>query len=105
MPRPNRLALQNAIFDLSKNCIAKTNYIKLLVGARQIIFICSSVIYHGQTYAGAKYGSDDPDPLLRKGGSKDQDPDPLLPNVEIRIHVKIRWIRIADTKNQFDNIY
>ena len=36
----------------------------------------------------------DPDPLLRKGGS--EDPDPLFPNVDprirIRIHVKMRWI-------------
>ena len=37
----------------------------------------------------------DPDPLLWKGGS--EDPDPLLPNVDprirIRIHIKMRWIR------------
>ena len=39
----------------------------------------------------------DPDPLLRKGGS--EDPDPLFPNadprIQIRIHVKMRWIRNA----------
>ena len=36
----------------------------------------------------------DPDPLLRKGGSKDQDLDPLFPHVDLRIwiHVKMRWI-------------
>ena len=40
----------------------------------------------------------DPDPLLRKGGS--EDPDPLFPNVDpriwIRIDVKMRWIRNVD---------
>ena len=45
----------------------------------------------------SKCGSQDPNPLLRKGGS--EDPDPLSPNVDprirIRIHVKMRWIRNA----------
>ena len=47
----------------------------------------------------SKCGSEDPDldPLLRKGGS--EDPDPLFPNVDprirIRIHIKMRWIRNA----------
>ena len=40
-------------------------------------------------------GKVDPDPLSRKGGF--EDPDPLFPNVDprirIRIHVKMRWIR------------
>ena len=51
----------------------------------------------GSTFS--KCGSEDPvlDPLLRKGGS--EDPDPLFPNVDprirIRIHVKMRWIRNA----------
>ena len=48
----------------------------------------------GSTFS--KCGSEDPDPLLRKGGS--EDPDPLFPNVDprIRIHVKMRWIRKAE---------
>ena len=43
-----------------------------------------------------RYSDPDPDPLLRKGGSKD--PDPLFPIVDprIRIHVKMRWIRNDD---------
>ena len=47
----------------------------------------------------------DPDPLLRKGGSEDQDPDQLFPNVDprirIRIHVKVRWIRNAAPNKSF----
>ena len=50
----------------------------------------------GSTFS--KCGSEDPDPLLRKGGS--EDPDPLFPNVDrrirIRIHVKMIWIRNAE---------
>ena len=50
----------------------------------------------------SKCGSEDPDPLLRKGGSEDPDSDPLFPNVDprirIRIHVKMRWIRNAALK-------
>ena len=52
----------------------------------------------GSTFS--KCGSENPDPLSRKGGS--EDPDPLLPNVDprirIRIHVKMRWIRNAALK-------
>ena len=48
----------------------------------------------------SRCGSEDPDPLLRKGGSEDPDPDPLFlnvgPRIRIRIHVKMRWIRNAD---------
>ena len=51
----------------------------------------------GSTFS--KCGSEDPDSLLWKGGSEDPDPDPLLPNVDprirIRIHIKMRWIRNA----------
>ena len=49
----------------------------------------------------SKCGSEDPDPLLRKGGSENLDPDPLFPNVDprirIRTHVKMSWIRNAGT--------
>ena len=51
----------------------------------------------GSTFS--KRGSEDPDPLLRKGGS--EDPDPLFPNVDpririrTRINVKMRWIQNA----------
>ena len=41
----------------------------------------------GSTFS--KCGSEDPDPLLRKGGSEDSDPDPLFPNVYPRIRIRI----------------
>ena len=54
-----------------------------------------------------RFLSSDPNPLkkaliwiLRKGKSEDLDPDPLFPNVDprirIRIHVKMIWIRNAE---------
>ena len=48
----------------------------------------------GSGSTSSKCGSEDPDPLLRKGGSEDPDLDPLFPNVDprIRIHVWMRWI-------------
>jgi len=48
-------------------------------------------------------GSEDPDPLLQKGGY--EDPDPLFSNVDprIRIQVKMRWIRNA-AKNIKDSV-
>ena len=53
-------------------------------------------IHFGSGSTFSKCGSEDPDPLLRKG--KSENPDPLFPNVDpkIRIHVKMRWIRNAD---------
>ena len=57
-------------------------------------------IHFGTGSTFSKCGSKDPDPLLRRGGSYDPDPDPFFPNVDprirIRIHVKMRWIRNAD---------
>ena len=84
------LSLSNLLFSLCKN---KRYYNQRFgstsgSGSTSISFLGS-----GSTFS--KCGSEDPDPLLRKGGSEDS--DPLFPNVDprirIRIHVKMRWIQ------------
>ena len=71
------------------------NKISIVICPDMNFFMKNRNRIHFGTGSGSKCGTEDPDPLIRKGGS--ENPDPLFPNVDprirIQIHVKMRWIR------------